>query len=246
MIIEKFNLSDTDRDPNVYLGIDHEPIPFHHFKGVYREHGMVFTDDVVEGLQFIVNIVDDVAHVVLVGMNVNRYVTIEDLENDRWLKIGNVLGNILGEYSTTGYVPRITNKCFETVRDKLVERYKSGEQGKLEIEEKIYDSNGVYYMWFHHVFVTDIEGEDSFHKMRRHIDFVSSPNYIFDLSPKNIKCSKKTWDEIIKGLRDNGFLPTGIDYRELNIPCVDNARLSGLLCFVETPINNIIVERQEK
>lgn len=241
MIIEKFNLSDTDRDSDVYLGIDQKPIPFHHFKGVYREHGMVFTDDAMEGIQFTVNIVGDVASVFIVGLDDNRYVTIEDLENDRWLKIG----HMLGEYSTTGHEPRTARYDFEITHDKLVKRYQNGEQGTLEIEEKIYDQEGIYYMWFQDSFVTDIEGESSFHKMRRHINFVNSPNYVFNCSPKNIRCSKRTWDEIIKGLRDNGFLPPDFDYELVTLNIINDVRLGAELHFVETQINNLIVENKE-
>ena len=78
-----------------FLGLGNTVIPWEYFKGVDKVHGIVFTDDISYlGVQFYYSEKDNGCYIV--GADENQYVTKEDLENDEWI----VIGNILTEYST--------------------------------------------------------------------------------------------------------------------------------------------------
>jgi hypothetical protein len=142
MIKEKFYTKQEGRDPKKYLGIDGFLIPFEHFKGVYNDEGLVFTDDAMYGIQFIV----DKDGVILLTTNKDLYVTEEDLQTDKWHKIGQVLS----EYSThiCGTINEYCTSQTDVSKEyqQVLDRYYSGEIGKIGVEYKDYNDKGEY-MW---------------------------------------------------------------------------------------------------
>lgn len=167
-----------DRDPSVYLGIDGTVIPFDLFKGVYFEDGLLFTDDPFYGVQFIVSRRDphnpnDVREegVSLVTLEPDMHVTLEDVQStDKWMKIGHALV----EYSTMICGVDVDNFSIENKKAKkrILEKYYAGQTGLLSESSKVYDEEGLYYMWNFQEFNTKIEGESLLDRVHRHIQFV--------------------------------------------------------------------------
>lgn len=142
MIKEKYYTEQEGRDPKKYLGIDGFLIPFEYFKGVHLDEGNVFTDNAMYGIQFIV----DKEGVVLATKDKDLYVTEEDLQTDRWHKIGFVLP----EYSThiCGFLNEYSTSQTDVSKEyqQVLERYYSGEIGKISVDYKDYNDKGEY-MW---------------------------------------------------------------------------------------------------
>ena len=72
-----------------FLGLGGTVIPWEYFKGINNIDGMVFTDDPYLGVQFYYSEKDKGCYIV--GAEKTQYVTKEDLENCRWIIIGNTM-----------------------------------------------------------------------------------------------------------------------------------------------------------
>ena len=79
-----------------FLGLGDTVIPWEYFKGVDKDHGIVFTDDAFLGVQFYYSEKDNGCYIV--GNDKNQYVTKEDLENDEWIVIRNTLTECSTQY----------------------------------------------------------------------------------------------------------------------------------------------------
>lgn len=168
MIQEKFYTEKEGRDPNIYLGIDGNPIPFEYFKGMFSESGNVYTDDAFSGIQFLVT--EDEKSLILITMEPDLYITKEDAQStDIWYKIGFALP----EYQESTNFGSIQESFDSSPLGILLKRYNEGETGLLEFEEKKYNDKGEY-MRIYKSFDTrpHPEATDIRDTLRRHVSFV--------------------------------------------------------------------------
>jgi hypothetical protein len=169
MIQKKFYTEKEGRDPNIYLGIDESHIPIEYVKGIFSDAGNVYTDDPLWGeVQFIVT--EDEKSLILVTTNPNSYVTKEDLQStDVWHKIGFAFP----EYQEFTNWRSIQESFDLTPLGILLKRYKAGETGLLEYEEKKFNDKGEYMRIYRsfdtrpHPTTPDVRDT-----LRRHINFV--------------------------------------------------------------------------
>lgn len=171
MIQERFYTEKEGRDPNIYLGIDENPIPIEYVKGIYSTAGNIYTDNPLWGeIQFLVT--EDEKYLKLITMNPDSYVTKEDLQStDIWFKIGHSLMDVSSPWSS------IQESIEKDPWYNILQRYQNGETGLLEYEEKKFNDKGEY-MRVYKAFdtrplpeATDIRGN-----IIRHINLA----YIFD------------------------------------------------------------------
>lgn len=217
MIKAKFYTDKEGRDPNVYLGIDENPIPFEYFKGIYSNSGEVFTDDAFHGVQFIIS--EDSKSVSIVGMNPDEYVTKEDIQStDKWFIIYHKLGEINEGFNpfTESNWYSITQSDVRPQYEEIIKRYHSGETGPLMTKYKDYNDKGEY---MYRNFGFDNQSyldEDIRSTLRRHISFVYSLNpdlpweeRVMKVKGKNIKIMELTkllMDFQLKALSETGLL----------------------------------------
>ena len=227
MIQVKTQADPNDRDPSVYLGIDGTVIPFNFFKGVYFEDGLIFTDDAFYGVQFYVSKINpfDVEDfreegVSLVTLEPDMYVTLEDVQStDKWMKIGHTLG----EYSTMICGMHVDNFSTENKKAKkrILEKYYAGVTGLLSESSKVYDEEGLYYMWNFQEFKTKIEGESLRDRVCRHARFVEYCSDTASIWRREnrfeMHTKKKLWQEYVKLTTPQNTIPGMInDAGEVN------------------------------
>lgn len=172
MIQLKVYTEKEGRDPNIYLGIDVNPIPIELFKGIFSTPRTIYSDDALYGIQILVT--DDGKSVVLISDNKDSYITLEDIQsNDIWYKVGFVLAEY-EEFTNFGSIHESVKNDPLTF---LLERYHSGETGLLEFEEKRYNDKGEY-MRIYKSFDTrqhpDAPDKKSavLDQLRKHCDFI--------------------------------------------------------------------------
>lgn len=199
MIPHRIYKNKKNRDQNVYLGIDGSDIPFELFKGVYLEHGLVFTDDIMHGVQFVVD--KDKECVNLFTGNADCYVTLEDLENDEWISVMRPARRRENPWTID-----IGSEFFVELqlRSDLKSYYMTGRQGLLKISEKVYDDEEMYYMKFNCEFITKRIGKyvTLFSEVGRHSRFVHRGLYLGGEMDLYMNTKRKIWDKFIKELKD--------------------------------------------
>lgn len=242
MIEEKFYTQEEGRDSSIYLGIDEKYIPFDLFKGVYFEDGLVFTDDAFFGVQFVVNVEE--RGVSIVTLDRNQYVIEEDImSTDKWLKIGHALG----EYTTYGTIfggIESQPSPNDIAHKKLLERYYNGEKGFLDESSKIYDDEGLYYMWNFNSFQTKIKGESLQDRIRRHVDFVGGSDRHWTAQRFEIHTNRKLWYKFLDAIIITPEIVSGItDDPDLcfRITSISDRRY-GDITFIEDDYNDFTIK----
>lgn len=199
MIPKRIYLETENRDPEIYLGIDGSDIPFEYFKGVYFEHGLVFSDE-IHGVEFVVN--TDRNCVNIFKMDKNLYVLKEDLENDEWVKIMTFFEPNEQVYST--YSDLIGFDTYMLSQKQLYEKfYSQGKQGFLKFSEKCYDEEKIYYMKFKSTFDTRKQKDSTLlSEVIRHVQYVRLA-HMGSLQPiLQINTKKHLWDKLIKEIKE--------------------------------------------
>lgn len=187
-----------NRNPEIYLGIDGSDIPFHMFKGVYLEDGLVFTDDAMYGIQFIVNKEKECVN--LVCPDPDMYVTKEDVDTDEWIIAMRPLHQNDNPWTITiGLDFFIRTRSREAVYN----IYKTGRQGLLKNSEKLYDDENIYYMKYGSQFDTRRRKDSSLVKeVERHVHFIYEGKILTWENQCFMHTKKRLWDKLIAELKE--------------------------------------------
>lgn len=230
------------RDPSVLLGIDGSTIPFEYFEGIYKDTGLIFTDDIF-GVQFRV----DPEGVVIYKYerNPDEYVLAEDLQNKKWILVGSWFVSENEDFFSESSQTVLAIDGHAKLYNRVLERYLQGERGLLEESKKVYNKAGDW-MLSEVSFDTERETE-LINKIRHHTDFVFR-DYAWlpwEEREMTLRASKKTqqiiMDEILEPILASVFYikdSTGMK--------VNNAMLVGIgkIFFVEDEsIEGIIIEK---
>lgn len=166
MVIRKYTETEG-RDPSVLLGIDGSAIPFEYFEGIYKDIGLIFTDDIF-GAQFRV----DPEGVVIYNYhrNPDDYVLAEDLLDKKWILVGSWFVSQNEDFFSESSQTVLAIDGHTKLYNKVLERYLGGERGLLEESKKVYNKAGD---WMLSEVSFDTEREtDLLNKIRHHSDFI--------------------------------------------------------------------------
>lgn len=230
------------RDPSVLLGIDGSTIPFEYFEGIYKDNNLIFTDDLF-GNEFRVTNEGVIFHTY--KHNPDHYVLAEDLKNKDWFLLGSWYVSEYGEESTSDSSQFVFMRGHNELYKKVLKRYQSGETGKIEAREKVYNKAGD---WMSSVVIFDTEqGDKLVNRIDNHVQFIfrDFPWIPWNEREMTLRASKKILEriqeEVLKPMLASLFYIENSEGMNINSAMIIGI---GKIFFVEDEsIEGIIIEK---